>query len=709
MRYCSPRLTGYINTTKATIANRNDSVLIEIPQSRAFGKEWIEECIEELKHIYSVNRVIIQIEGNPIEDPKEYDYELVTSCSQLTKLTQHLKEKQLCSLDFETDSLNTFTTNIIGIGISTGVSNFYIPIETVETDCLPLEYVMAELAEVFNATSFKLIVHNAKFELKILKRYGIEPGSFYDTMLAIHLEDPSNSKSLKESVKRVFNIKMKNFKEVLEETDVALNSIHHFLKRMLYLFNKREWGENYIVSEGHTKRRLEKDEWMPVQVRHTPLELMAEYCCADVYFTYKLYEHFKFSGKQESLLAADHELLKSVIEMEQNGVELDCEHFTKLTGFIQNRISRLEKLIQHVAGREFNINSNQQLGAIIFEELSLAEPVRTNNGNYKVDEKTLKRIRATTKNSDARFLNYLLDYKEKKKLLTTYCKLPEMIEPTTKRLHCNFNSTGTATGRFSSSDPNLQNLPASGLGKEVRRGIIASAGKRIITADYSQIELRLFAHFAQDKTMLQAFIDGKDAHAAKAAEMFDVDIESVTKNQRGVGKTLNFSITYGAGAKKIAETAGCTVEEAEIFIDQYYESIPRLKPLMQETIDQARRDGYVETLMGRRRYFPKINSSDWYEKLTSERQCFNALIQGTAADIMRIAIVKVAKAIEGTPLKMLLTVHDELVLECPEELVEEWIPTIKREMIPTEADGFPRLDVPLEVEIESGVNYGESK
>lgn len=660
------------------------------------------------------------------------NYEIVSTFDQIDAYFDSLNSNpRPFSLDFETTGLDTLTCEIVGVGLSDGLKSIYIP----TFNKFPMEYVRDKLNQVLIHDKNLLIVHNAKYELKILDRFSVEVANFYDTMVAAYVENSDQPKGLKKLVKERFYITMTEF------TDVVPNGTS-------------------ILEVGD--------------------DIVGKYCCDDAFYTYKLYESFEtkwLSDQQKQVLDLDLKLLRVVIQMEQQGVHLDVDHFTKLETSIGLSIAALEKKIYEEAGKEFNISSTKQLGKLIYEDMKAVAPIysdshakwkkdlekvegvliknkvdlsgvkdlikakdkedkefikdfrkefrdthgRDDKGKdllkmyesyctklggkpYSTDSKVLHMLEKEVK--DTKFFTYLLKYRELTKLKCTYVDaFPKLIHNQTGKVHCNFNSCGTVTGRFSSSNPNLQNLPASGLGKEIRRGIVSDSGWSILTADYSQIELRLFAHFSGDTNLISAFLKGEDAHSAVAAKMFNVDIKDVTKKQRSIGKTLNFAIVYGAGPRKIAETVeGITIEEAKDFINKYYESIPTLKGLMEDTVRKAKSCGYVETILGRRRYFKDLNSPNFKRRMAAERQCFNALLQGTAADIMRVAMLNVKDTLSND-LKLIMTVHDELVFEVEDRYVPKAKYLVERAML--EVPFYTK--VPMKIEMDCAKNYGDSK
>jgi DNA polymerase-1 len=509
-----------------------------------------------------------------------------------------------------------------------------------------------------------MVVHNAKYEMKILARYGIERDwwQYYDTMVPIHVENSNNRKGLKKAVKKLFGVLMTEYEDVV----------------------------------GSGKKKITFDQ--------VPIEEAAKYCGADCYYTLKIYSYYKnmFDARQRAVLDLDREAQHVSMVMELNGIGLDVEHFKTTLANITDYLGPVKARLFEIVGGEFNLNSTKQLLEVIYGHLGMECP----EIKETTKEKTLtKMIRRTDEPLHKEFLEKLLEYRSLSKIKTTYLTLPEKIEPVTGRVHGSFNPFGTKTGRFSSSGPNLQNLPASGLGKEVRRGIIAAPGNVLIAADYSQIELRVFAQLGQDELMLKAFKNGEDIHKKVAATILHKPIEEVTPAERHTCKTYNLAIMYMRGVRSIAEDLDISVEAAKEFRDDYFVKVPSLQPLMDEIFNFCRKHGYVETLLGRRRYFPNINSKNWKLKGPAERGAFNAVIQGTAADIMKQALYDLHVYFKDTPAKLIMTVHDEAVIECPEDIAAEVELQMKTIM-----EGAVRLkDVSLDVEVKRAYNYADTK
>jgi DNA polymerase I len=400
-------------------------------------------------------------------------------------------------------------------------------------------------------------------------------------------------------------------------------------------------------------------------------------------------------------------LIPILMEMEQAGVELDTSFFDGFSGELNGRMSEIEAQVYDAAGYHFNLNSTQQLSKLLFEVLGLNPPdrrKRTSSGHFSTSAEVLEEMRGQHP-----VLDWILEYREYSKLKSTYVDaLPLQINPRTGRVHTSFSQTGSVTGRLASSDPNLQNIPTrTDLGRRVREGFIAGPGRQLLSVDYSQIELRVVAHMSSDEAMLAAFRAGQDIHAATAAAIYGVPLKDVTKDMRSKSKGINFGLIYGISAFGLTRYTGQTLAEAEDFVQAYYRQFPAVKSYLDGIRILAAQQGYVETLLGRRRYFPNlIRPANIMIRKREEREAINAPIQGTAADIMKLAMILVPKAIREAGLKgqVLLQVHDELVVEVPEEEALETARLVRETM-----ENAYALSIPLETEARLGRDWGHMK
>jgi DNA polymerase-1 len=444
-----------------------------------------------------------------------------------------------------------------------------------------------------------------------------------------------------------------------------------------------------------------------ITMAEVPVEQAAPYACADVDMTARLVEDLTQELKQLGLwsLFTDVEmpLVPVLTDMELAGIRLDVAVLSEMSGQLEDRLHGIEREIQDLVGYNFNINSTQQLSEALFIKLALPTQGlrKTSSGHYSTAAGVLEAMRGQHE-----VIDLILEQRQLTKLKSTYVDaLPQLVNPGTGRIHTSFNQTGAVTGRISSSNPNLQNIPIRNeLGREVRRAFVAEAGWKLIAADYSQVELRIMAHIAQDPGLLGAFELGQDIHAATAAAVLGTPLENVTKEQRYVAKRVNFGLSYGQSAFGLAQQTGMTQAEAGQFIQTYFEKYPGVRRYIDQTKRQAARQGYVETLLGRRRYFPNLAKMRGPERGRAEREAINMPIQGTAADIIKIAMIRLHQVLRDHKLRarMLLQVHDELVLEAPDEEIDTVIPLVREVMC-----GAFELAAPLKVDVEVGQNWLE--
>ncbi len=432
--------------------------------------------------------------------------------------------------------------------------------------------------------------------------------------------------------------------------------------------------------------------------------------------TLRLSEPIRAEIEEQELSKLFYEIempLVSVLSaMEQAGVLVDVNFLGNLSAELGHQLGDRVQQVYKIVGYEFNLNSTQQLSDALFKNLQLPTQGlrKTKSGNYSTAADVLEGLR---EQDTTGVIAAILDYREMEKLRSTYLDaLPQLVNPETGRIHTSFNQTGTVTGRISSSDPNLQNIPIrSEVGRRVREAFVAAPGHALIGADYSQVELRVMAHMADDQALRQAFLDDQDIHATTAATVFNIPLDAVTPNQRSFAKAVNFGLMYGMGAFRLARDSELTLAESEAFIKTYFERFPKVQEYLEGTRRQAAERGYVETLLGRRRYFPALTSTDTsqranIERRAAEREAVNMPIQGTAADIIKIAMIRLHDALRDRGLRgqMLIQVHDELILEAPQGEVEETAALVKEVM----ENAYP-LSVPLKVDAHIGKNWGELK
>ena len=594
---------------------------------------------------------------------KIYQY-IDTEKAQKILVKNLLAQKVVC-FDTETTSLNEMETELIGMSFCyrKGLA-YYIPISENQEEA---KKTLEIFRPFFEKKEILKIAHNLKFDYKVLKHYGVEvEGAIFDTMIAHYLLNPDGRHGM----------------DYLSE---------------IYLNYKPVSIESLIGKKGKNQGTL----------RDVSLEEQTNYAAEDADVTFQLYEIFapqlKKEGVEDLFYHIEMPLMRVLAKMEFAGISLDENWLIQESKDLENDLKNLETKIFELCGEEFNMNSPKQLGEILFEKLKLdPKAKKTKTGQYATSEDILQKLA-----SKHEIIQYILEYRTYQKLKSTYVDaLPNQIDKDTKRVHTNFSQTTAATGRLASLNPNLQNIPIRTLrGQQIRGAFVADEGNKLISADYSQIELRLIAEISGEENMIKAFQNGEDIHASTAAKLFKIPIEEVTKTQRSQAKTVNFGIIYGQGAFALAEQTGLSRTEAKQLIDSYYETYPKLKEFMAEQVAKARKLGYVETILGRKRHLQDINSNNFVVKGHAERNAVNAPIQGSAADIIKLAMIKIQEVLEQEHLKtkMLLQVHDELVFEAPENEVETAKKLIKENM-----ENAYKTEVPLLVEVGVGKNWLEA-
>lgn len=596
----------------------------------------------------------------------DHRYFVVDTTQALDSLAADLSvQKEFC-IDTETSSLDVWNNELVGLSFSFKKGEaYYVP---VPEDRAQTEKIVKRFAAVLTDSNILKIGQNVKFDYLMLKRYGVEmQGPFFDTMIAHHLVQPG----------------LKHNMDFLAET---------------YLNYTPVSIEKLIGSKGKNQKSM----------RQVDINVVAEYAGEDADITFQLKKPLLEELKKYHLTSLfwdiEMPLIKVLAEMEFAGVCLDTDALKKYALELQDRIDKLETTIKNEAGTEFNVSSPKQVGEVLFDKLNLdPKAKKTKSGQYSTNEEILQKIRDRHP-----IIGHILEYRGLKKLLNTYVEaLPKLINKETGRLHTSFNQAVVVTGRLSSSNPNLQNIPIrEEEGREMRRAfVVPDENHLFLSADYSQIELRLMAHLSEDEHLLDAFNNQKDVHAATAARIFNVDLEEVTPDMRRKAKTANFGIIYGISAFGLSERLNISRSEAKSIIDEYFENFPGVKEYMNKAIEQARKLGYVETLFGRRRYLPDINSRNSVVRGVAERNAINAPIQGTAADIIKKAMVAVDKAFKSENLqsRMVLQVHDELNFEVRKEELQRVTEIVKREM-----ESAVSLKVPLIVDIGVGQNWLEA-
>lgn len=612
------------------------------------------------------------------------NYKPITSEKDLeTYITAYLAELSPISYDSETTGLDTFNSNLLGFSLcyKPGYA-VYIPLQQTtsqdlfsETNYITKEQAFTQLARLFNNKDVTIIMHNAKFDIKVLMNQGFEKyiqtfqAHIHDTMLLAWLQNPERTGKSGYSL------------EYLCETRLGIKGI--------------EFSD--IVQKGQT-------------FADVPLEQAYRYAAEDADFTLQLYQNqttalskapAALQKTYANLLNLELQVLPVLTQMELSGIHLDNAALNAYNEELTRGIALAEQNIYKEVGHEFNIASPKQLQTVLFEERHLPCGKKTKTG-YSTDTSVLEELAAIDP-----VPKMILEYREMAKLQSTYVETLPKLTDSQGRIHTEFVQTGTATGRLSCREPNLQNIPVrSEAGRRIRSAFTAPEGKVLISADYAQIELVVLAHLSGDKNMCQSFIDGTDVHKATAALIYGVTPDKVEPDMRRIAKTINFGVIYGMSAFSLAKDLGISRTQAQNFIEQYFRTYSSVSSFMSDVISKAEETGYVETILGRRRPIIAINSRNKVEKAAAERVAKNTPIQGSAADIVKTAMVNVATALKETnsPARLLLQVHDELIFECPDDqaTIDKTIALIRDKM-----ENAVKLNVPLRVSVEYGKNWGE--
>ncbi|MEX1270006.1 MAG: DNA polymerase I [Balneolaceae bacterium] len=595
-------------------------------------------------------------------NPEAVSYNLALTEEEIKKVVKQLEHAENISFDTETDSPDPITAGLVGISLSAKPEvAWYIPVNV--DDALPQDRVKDLLKPLFENENIRKIAHNFKFDEMILQRAGFHlKGLSFDTMVAAYLIDANQ------------RIKMDSLaKKYLNYEPIAIEE---------------------LIGKGRARKSMAE----------IPFKKIMNYACEDADITFRLFQVLAEQLEEDELLEIadnlDFPLIHVLGAMETTGVKVDVDMLGEFSRELTEDLIQLEEEIFAKTGEEFNLNSPQQLGTVLFEKMEIPAGKKTKTGQYSTSEAVLSKLAV-----EYEVPSLVLDYRSLSKLRSTYVDaLPKLVVPETERIHTEFNQCVAATGRLSSSNPNLQNIPIrTKRGREIRKAFVPAEGYKMLAADYSQVELRVIASIAEDKNMIAAFRNGEDIHSRTAKEIFDLQtLEEVTSNHRRKAKEVNFGIPYGVSAYGLASRLGISNSEGKEMIDQYFERFPGIKKYIEETILFAKKHEYVKTLLGRRRYIPDINSRNWNVRGFAERVAINMPIQGTAADIIKLAMINIQNYLEkeGLQSRMLLQVHDELIFEIADSELELVPEKIKQLM----EDAF-LLSVPLEVEMGIAENW----
>ncbi len=552
----------------------------------------------------------------------EHEYKLIDNEEEMLKLCDFFRTKEILSLDTETTSTQAINAELVGLSFSVEEHKaFYVPIPANREEALRIVNIFKA---AYEDPKILKVGQNLKYDLEVLRNYDIHlAGEMWDTMIAHYLIQPE----------------LRHNMDYMAETYLGYQTVHI---------------DELIGPKGKNQKSM----------RDLSPTLVYEYACEDADITLQLKNRLEPELKkhecEELFYQIEMPLMPVLAEMEMNGVCLDTESLKETSTILNNRSNDLEKRIYELAGQTFNIASPKQVGEILFDKLKIVEKAKkTKTGQYVTSEDVLQQLR-----NKHEIVADILEHRGLKKLIGTYIDaLPKLINPRTGHIHTSFNQTVTATGRLSSSDPNLQNIPIRGEdGKEIRKAFVPEPGCLFFSADYSQIELRVMAHLSGDENMIRVFTEGHDLHAATASTIYKKPIEEVSRDERTKSKRANFGIIYGITIFGLAERLDIARDEAKMLIDGFFETFPKVHDYMEHAKEEARRKGYVETLFGRRRYLPDINSQNATVRGFAERNAINAPIQGTAADIIKVAMIRIHQRFqqEGIRSKMILQVHDEL-------------------------------------------------
>ena len=594
-----------------------------------------------------------------------HDYKLVDNEEEMRKLCDYFRTNEILSLDTETTSTNAIEAELVGLSFAVKeFEAFYIPIPAKREEALRIVNIFKD---IYEDPKILKIGQNLKYDLEVLRNYDITlAGQMWDTMIAHYLIQPELRHNMDYMAEIYLNYQTIHIDELIGPKGKGQKSMRDLLPSQIY-----EYAAEDADITLRLKNKLEAE--------------LKKFECEDLFYNIEM------------------PLMPVLAEMEINGVCLDTESLKETSKVFTDRMNEIEARIYELAGENFNIASPKQVGEILFDKLKIVEKAKkTKTGQYVTSEEVLQQLK-----NKHEIVADILEHRGLKKLIGTYIDaLPKLINPRTGHIHTSFNQTITATGRLSSSDPNLQNIPIRGEdGKEIRKAFIPEPGCLFFSADYSQIELRVMAHLSKDEAMVEVFREGKDLHAATAANIYKKPLEEVTRDERTKSKRANFGIIYGITVFGLAERLDIPREEAKMLIDGYFQTFPQVHDYMEKSKEIARQQGYVTTLFGRRRYLPDINSHNATVRGFAERNAINAPIQGTAADIIKVAMIRIHQRFktEGIRSKMILQVHDELNFSVYPEEKEQ----VERIVLEEMQNAFP-LAVPLVADSGFGQNWLEA-
>lgn len=653
-------------------------VPIDIDLNMYLRKPWDKERLMTCLRDLAFQSLIAELEPEVSEAASQQHYVLVDTEEKLDELVRVLSDAACLAVDTETTNIQPMLAELVGISFCTGPGiAWYVPIRLKQDDLEDLMMAsehgpsvefcgvraLEKLKPVLENRTISKIAHNAKYDIIVLRKAGIQlENVVMDTMVASYLTEPSRIR-------------------------------HNLDELSLQHLNYKKTSISDLIGKGAKAVTFDK----------VPLDKAAAYSCEDADMAFRLSAFFKPRlsdwGLESLLNEVEMPLVYVLADMELRGVAIDARQFEILQREITENLRKLEGEIHALAGEPFNINSPKQLQYILYEKIGL-KPAKKNKTGFSTDVEVLESLAELHPLPQT-----VLEYRTLEKLRSTYVEaLPKLVHPETGRIHTSFNQAVTATGRLSSSNPNLQNIPArTELGRRIRQGFVAGSAKAcLVAADYSQIELRILAHLSKDEALCAAFESNADIHRETAARIFRVSPDEVTPDMRRQAKAINFGVIYGMGEVSLAKSAGLTREEARKFIHHYFETYPGVAQWLEAVKNQARKDGYVTTLLQRRRHLPEINSSNARDRSAAERMAINTPVQGSAADIIKVAMVRLAQVLKGFQAALVLQVHDELVVECTRDCAEAVAQTMRSIM----ESAIP-LRTPLKTEVGIGANWAE--
>ena len=613
----------------------------------------------------------INIENKTNVNSKEInskEYYLITDIKEIDKWIKEAEEIGEVAVDTETSSLDPHQAELIGISLSTSIGEAcYIPIGHDSKRCIKKSLVLEKLKPLLEDPSIKKIGQNIKFDYIIFYKHGITLNSMEDTMLMSYVLDAGKNRHNMDT----------------------LSEIHLGHKTISY---------KDLVGTGKKE----------INFREVDVEKAKDYASEDADITFRLYKKFYKSLKEERMIniyeVFEKPMLKILAHMEIEGIKIDNNFLKVLSLKFEKKIGKIQKEVFKISKKEFNIASPKQLGEILYNDLKIADLKKTKKGSFATSAQVLEDLAF----KGHKFPQLILNWRQVSKLKNTYSdSLQEHINLNTKRVHTSFLLAATTTGRLASSDPNLQNIPIkSEDGKDIRKAFVAEKGHVLISADYNQIEMRILADLADVKELKKAFNNNEDIHSLTASQIFNIDIKKVTKDQRRKAKAINFGIIYGISQYGLAKQINVSNHEAEEFLNAYFSKFPEIKIYMDRTIKFCRKSGYVSNIFGRRSHFININDKNYNVRNFQERAAINAPIQGSAAELMRLAMIRLSKKLNDQQTKMLLQIHDELIFEAPKEEVKRVSKIIIDEMSSVAKSEQHSFSIPLTVDLNSGDNWG---